>query len=63
MEQLLCKENQSKAASFSPDQACDFEINLQIILTYCTLAETEDSLGALELNSIWKQNQPMLEHA
>lgn len=62
MEQLLCKENQDKSASFSSDQACGFEIYLQIILTYCTLAQAEDSLGALELNSIWKQNQPMLEH-
>lgn len=72
MEQLLYEENQSTSTSFSSDQASGFETHLQIILTYCTLVQTQDSLGAPELNSFWmKQNQLMswnmpsaiLEHA
>lgn len=60
MEQLLFEENQITSTSFSSDQASGFETNLQIILPYCTLVQTQDSLGAPELNSFWmKQNQLM----
>lgn len=60
MEQLQYEENQGTSISFSSDQATGFETNLQVILTYCTLVQTQDSLGAPELNSFWmEQNQLM----
>lgn len=60
MEQLRYEEKQDTSISFSSDQATGFETNLQVILTYCTLVQTQDSLGATELNSFWmKQSQLM----
>lgn len=57
MEQLLYEKNQGTSTSFSSDQSSCYETNLQIILTCCTVVQTQDSLQEPEQNSFrMKQN-------